>query len=283
MARFKIVTDSTCYLDPKWLSDHGIGMVPLLVNMGGKIAKEIVDTDNKEFFKYLRESPILPTTSQPSSGEFREIYQEMGKQGLPIISVHISGGISGTVNSAIQAKSMLPDLDITVVDARTTGLGLGQMVMELQSMAEREASKEEALSRLEHIIATSRTYFLVSDLMYLYKGGRIGGAQALIGSALQIKPILTFRDGRIDVLEKVRTERRALDHIIEKIASEIAGRKVSPVAIVFGDAYEKAQALVETLKGRLPDLHYDLYELGPVICTHTGPGVLGIQFYTDPD
>ncbi|HHY47432.1 MAG TPA: DegV family protein [Firmicutes bacterium] len=281
MTRFRIVTDSTCYLDPEWLSGHGVAMVPLLVSMGGKVVKEVVDTDNREFYRYLRQAQQLPTTSQPSAGEFMDVYQRLGQEGLPIISVHISGGISGTVNSASQAREMLPDLDIAVVDSKTTGLGLGHMVMELVEMAEAGKSKEEALLRLRQMVERSMSFFIVADLMYLHKGGRIGGAQALIGSALQIKPILHLKDGKIDVLEKVRTERRAIDRIVDRMLETLAGRQPRRIAAVHADAPEKAQALVRSIEGRLPGETVGVFEIGPVIGTHTGPGLLGLQFHFD--
>lgn len=277
--RVKIVTDSTCYLDPNWLSEHEVLWVPLLVNFDSRNAREGVDVENREFYAYLRTAKSLPTTSQPSAGDFAEVYRKVAEEGTSVISIHISGGISGTVNSAQTGAAALPNADITIVDSRTTGLGLGFMVREAVELAETGASKGEVLERLRYLVENVKTRFVVSDLMYLHKGGRIGGAAAIIGSALQIKPILHFRDGKIDVLQKVRTERRAFETILNLLAEESKDSNPTAFAIVHADAPEKAEEVASMVRSRFAHINPEVREIGPVIGTHTGPGLVGFQYY----
>ncbi|NPV53300.1 MAG: DegV family protein [Firmicutes bacterium] len=281
MKPIRIVTDSTAYLPKGWLEDHGVAVVPLLVNMNSSTYREGFDISNSEFYARLRQAKEPPTTSQPSAGEFLETYKHLIDAGAQtIISIHISGGISGTVNSAQGAAGMLRDADITVIDSRSTGPALGFIVQEAVALVEAGAGKDAIMKRLDYLIDHMRTLFVVTDLMYLHKGGRLSGAQAIIGSILQIKPVLHFTGGRIEVLEKVRTERRALERITDLMQAEGAGGRLpTRLTIAYADNRDKADGVRRSLLERFPGLQVENVEIGPVIATHVGPGLIGFQFY----
>ena len=285
MSSIRIVTDSTAALPDDWLKDHKVAVVPLLVNIESGVYKESVEITNREFYARLRKVQELPTTSQPSSGDFLETYKRLVEEGAKtIISIHISGGISGTVNSALTATKMIEDkdADIVVIDSKQTGPALGFIVKESVALAEAGANKEEILKRIEQMIGSMRTLFVVNDLMYLHKGGRLSGAQAIIGSLLQVKPILHFvrEDGRIEVLEQVRTEKRALKRITELMIAEGGGDKLpTNIAIAYADNIDRAEEVARSLEEEFPGIGAQPIEIGPIIGTHVGPGLIGFQFY----
>lgn len=283
MSSIRIVTDSTAALPNDWLKDHKVAVVPLLVNIESEVYKESVEITNREFYARLRKVQELPTTSQPSSGDFLETYKRLVEEGAKtIISIHISGGISGTVNSALTATKMIEDkdADIVVIDSKQTGPALGFIVKESVALAEAGANKEEILKRIEQMIGSMRALFVVNDLMYLHKGGRLSGAKTVIGSLLQIKPILHFIDGRIEALEQVRTEKRALKRITDLMIAEGGGDRLpTNIAIAYADNPDKAEEVAKSLEEQFPGIKTQPVEIGPIIGTHVGPGLIGFQFY----
>lgn len=287
MDSVRIVTDSTAALPKNWLNAHNVAAVPLLVTIESEIYKESVEITNRDFYARLRKLKELPTTSQPSSGDFLTTYKRLLEEGAKtIISIHISTGISGTVNSASTASGMVedPDADIVVIDSKQTGPALGFIVKEAVALAEEGKSKDEILNRIYRIMDSMRTLFVVNDLMFLHKGGRLSGAQAIIGSLLQIKPILHFirEDGRIEVLEQVRTERKALKRITDLMINEGGGDRLpTNIAIAYADNIEKAKKVADSLEKEFPGIGAEPVEIGPIIGTHVGPGLIGFQFYYD--
>ena len=228
MSSIRIVTDSTAALSDDWLKAHNVALVPLLVNIESEVYREGIDISNRDFYAKLRQVKELPTTSQPSSGDFLTTYERLLEEGAKtIVSIHISSGISGTANSAMTAAGMTEakNADIVVIDSKQTGPALGFIVQEAVAYAEAGKSKDELISRIHQIMDSMRTLFVVNDLMFLHKGGRLSGAKAIIGSLLQVKPILHFiqDDGRIEVLEQVRTEKRALKRITDLMIAEGGG------------------------------------------------------------
>lgn len=285
MRSIRIVTDSTAALPDDWLEAHNVAAVPLLVNIESEVYKEGVEISNRDFYAGLRKAQELPTTSQPSSGDFLTTYKRLLDEGAnTIISIHISSGISGTVNSARTAAGMIEDTDtdIVVIDSKQTGPALGFIVKEAVAYAEAGKNKEEIMNRVHEVMDSMRTLFVVNDLMFLHKGGRLSGAKAVIGSLLQIKPILHFvRDeGQIDVLEQVRTEKRALRRITELMIAEGGGDRLpTNIAIAYADNREKAEEVAKSLEEEFPGIGAQPIEIGPIIGTHVGPGLIGFQFY----
>jgi len=285
MEKIKIVIDSTAYLSQEILKEYPeIITVPLYVRFGEKSYREGVDLSQEEFFWMLKKSSAFPTSSQPSVGDFLEVYRPLVEGGYSIISVHISSRLSGTVDSAQQAAKILQG-DIEVVDSLYTGAGLGFIALEAARAVRQGASKEEVLSRLMAVRDGVTVVFAVDTLEYLHKGGRIGGAQALLGSLLKIKPILFLANGRIEVLEKVRSTaaaRARTMQMLEEIREEHPQARMK-VAIHEAETLKEAQEILEDVKKRFSPEEIFISSLGPVLGTHTGPGLIGFACFLEDE
>jgi DegV family protein with EDD domain len=274
-----IVTDSTSYLDDQYVEKYDIKVVPLKVILDGVTYREGMDITDEEFFRRLKHSSTYPTTSQPAAGEFLEAYEEMANRYDALLSIHISSEISGTCDAARMAAREMGDYPIEIIDSRlTTGL-LGMIAMELAEARDRGMSMAEMKALTGRIIADSTLMFVVATLEYLHRGGRIGGAQALLGTMLQMKPIL-FIHGMIDVQERVRGAKRAMDRLVEIAVAKAGGKKIR-LGISHVEDLERANELRERVEGKL---NYDPEELilcktGPVIGCHVGPGTAGLGFF----
>lgn len=282
MGKIHLVTDSTCYLSPEVIREYNIQVVPLRVNLAGTSLREGSDISNAEFFRRLRGAPVLPTTSQPPAGEFAALYEELGRAGDSIVSIHISGDLSGTVAAAETARRMLPGLDIHILDSRITCLGLGFVVWEAARAVAAGQSLEAVLARARAVIANVTAFFMVDDLHYLHKGGRIGAAQAFLGSLLAVKPILAMKnaEGVISVVDKVRTKKKALERLVELAAATCSGQPKVTATVLDADAKETRRELATLLQAALPQAQIIPSEFGPVIGTHVGPGAVGLIYHT---
>jgi DegV family protein with EDD domain len=276
----KIVTDSTAYLPKDIIRQHDIRVVPLYVHFGNEAFREGVDISDEEFYARLKEAPELPTTSQPSAGEFHEVFKELAGAGHEILVLTISSKISGTWNSAMAAKEMLPDAAISVFDSLSTSVGLQLMVEAAIEAVAAGTSRQAVVSQLEEIRAKMYLIFVVDTLEYLAKGGRIGNARALLGTVLKVKPILSLQDGVIEPVEQVRSKRKAVARMID-LTEEHLGQFCSEakVAVLNALVEEEAEALGRDLKERWTCARPAVSNLGPVIGTHTGPGVIGVAAY----
>jgi DegV family protein with EDD domain len=202
------------------------------------------------------------------------------EQASTIISIHPTADASGTVRSALTAKeTAFPDADIRVIDTRTIGANLAALVMEAVQWAEEGVSGDEIVRRLEARIPCARTYFLVATLEYLQKGGRLSGAAALVGSALQVKPLLEIKDGRVGVFEKIRTHHRALERLQELVVEQCPRTPEAHLAVMHADVPEQAARLVSDLRSALGLERIPIFEVGAAITTHAGPGTLGVGFF----
>jgi DegV family protein with EDD domain len=276
MGSIALVTDSTAYLPADVVAEQGITVVPLYVNFGDESYRDNVDILPDDFYARLPTAKVMPSTSQPSRGDFATVYQRLADQGATaIISIHISSLLSGTVSSALMARDDVPDVPIYVVDSLSTSMGLGFMVLEAARQAAAGRPAEEIVRSLEAMRDDVRILFLVDTLEFLHRGGRIGGAAAFLGSMLSLKPLLTLRDGRIEALERVRTKRRAVRRMLDLVADEMGGRTVR-AAVLHAAVAQEGQALCEDLPQHLDCCEVYLTELSPVIGTHTGPGALGV-------
>jgi DegV family protein with EDD domain len=275
----KIVTDSTAYLCPKEIEKYDITVVPLHIQLGNESFEE-GEILNTEFFHRLRTNRnLFPTTSQPSVGKFVESYKRVASPNDEIISIHLSGEISGTVKSAQSAALLLPNYDINVVDSMTSVAGQGLIVKEAAYLAQQGKSKAEILKAIEFLSNNLTTLFMVDNLEYLKRGGRIGGASALLGTLLQVKPILTIK-GKINVYQKVRTKQKALTVIIDALEEAVKtyGYESMKAVIMNVDAMNEAKRFAELIKQRCPKLTFEHSDIGQVIRSHVGPGAIGIAF-----
>jgi DegV family protein with EDD domain len=277
----KIVTDSSAYLPADLVQEHDIHVIPLKVLFGEQTYRDEIDLSHQEFYRMLVEAETLPTTSQPSAGEFFDLYSELSKDGHEIISIHISSKLSGTVSSAQSAKEMLPDAKITIIDSASTAMGLGLMVLTAARAAAEGKTAAEIVAAVEEMIPAMNVVFVVDTLEYLQKGGRIGGAAALLGTLLRVKPILCLKDGRIEPLDKVRSKRKALARLLEVVEECVGPGTPVRVAVLHAQVPDEARELEQEVHARFNCTECYLAELGPAVGAHTGPGLVGLVACAD--
>jgi len=284
VSKIAIVTDSTAYIPQEILQGLPVFTIPLHVIWGDETYKDNVDITQKVFYERLGSSKIMPSTSQPSPQEFVELYENIAKEYDEILSIHISSQLSGTVDSAIQAKNVLSKLKIEVIDSKSTSMGLGFLVL----TAARYVQAGENLQRCKELIESGRNrvriFFILKTLEFLKRGGRIGSASALLGAALNLKPILMVEEGVIKPFAKVRTMQKALIRLTEILKENIEGKTPVHLAIIQAEAEDDAIFLQNEITKNLENK--DIAELvtagiSPVIGTHAGPGAVGICFLTD--
>ncbi|HEX9989236.1 MAG TPA: DegV family protein [Chloroflexia bacterium] len=283
MGRIAFVTDSTAGIPADLVKKYNITVVPLQVIFGTETFRDGIDLTQDEFFERLKAAKTLPTTSQPSVGDFEEAYKPLvDDPGVDsIISVHLSTGLSGTHNAASQAAERFKGeggKKISVVDTQTVYMAEGLMVLDGIREAEQGKSHDEIVSNIERTKHNAKILVLVDTLEYLQKGGRIGGAQAFLGGLLNVKPILHVEGGRVEPLERVRTRRKAMERLVEL---GVEGAKGRPCRICIGHAQapEDAKTLAGMVREKMNVVEEYSSDLGPVISTHTGPGVLGFVYF----
>lgn len=282
MGKVRVVTDSTADIPKEIVEELGIIVVPLKVNFGSEVYRDGVDISSIDFIRRLREESTLPTTSQPSPGEFVAVYERLIAKGDTVISIHLSGKLSGTVQSAQTAKTMTDSRNIYIVDAKSASLGLGLIVIAAATAAREGKSVREILAIVKERIEKSLVLFVVDTLDFLEKGGRIGKANALLGTLLNIKPILTIdEEGQIVPLEKVRGKSKALERLSQIVMEQIDTSKRYACAMVHGDDYQSIVKLKELLNPALNCHSIIVNEIGPVITAHTGPGLIGLILCPD--
>jgi DegV family protein with EDD domain len=271
-----IVTDSTADLPPQLAASRSITVVPLTLNLDGQSLLDGVDIQPDEFYRRLPSAAKHPTTSQPSPGRFAEAYSSLLADHESVVSIHISEKLSGTYASARQAAAMTDPNRVRVVDSELVSMGLGLVMLVASAMAAGGAEAETIEAKVIDMRPYVQTYFSVATLEFLRRGGRIGRANALLGSVLQVKPVLCIRDGLVTPLERVRTFERALNRVVV-LAREVD--RGHGVCVIVGHADAKADA--ERIGRELEPIAETLMiqPLGPVVGAHAGPGVVGVGCY----
>ena len=272
-----VVTDSTAYLPPDLAARYGIEVVPLYVVLAGRSGREGSDVTSAEVARALAARGGQVTTSRPTPGDFVAVYRRLLDGGADrLVSVHLSGELSGTWDAARVAASQVGEHLVTVLDSRSAAMGSGFAVLAAARAAERGGSAEEVAALARDTAAATRTFFVVDTLEHLRRGGRIGSAAALLGSALAMKPVLHVTDGQVVALEKVRTSARALNRLVQR-AAEVAGDRPVQVAVHHLAAPERAQRLADQLSAQLPEVtELFVSELGAAVGAHVGPGAVGV-------
>ncbi len=283
MSKIRVVTDSTADLTPELVERYGITVVPLTVFADGKAYKDKIDITNEEFYALLQSSKELPTTSQPSPAAFADVYRQLAAEGAEqIISIHISTALSGTYQSSVLAAGLVAQ-EVTVhnVDSKIATMGLGLLVIAAARMVEVGDSADNILQVLDEIVKKQRLYFLLDSLDNLHKGGRIGKASHLFGSLLNIKPVLCFTDGVINVQDKVRgnKDNKALERLIEILLEKIDPSKKLYCAMGYCDNKKTAEYIVERVKEHVNCDDFIYLQIGSVVGTHIGMGAVGMAFY----
>ncbi|QQK77914.1 DegV family protein [Salicibibacter cibarius] len=277
MPKISIVTDSTAYLDEKTLVENEISVIPLSVVFDQETIRE-TEMGTEEFYGKMRAREKLPTTSQPSIGEFIDLYEKLGESSDSILSFHLSSGISGTFETAVAASRSIEDVNVYPFDSEISCSAQGYYAVEAAKLAREGKTVDEIFETLTSIRDTLAGYFIVADLNHLHRGGRMSGAQKFLGSALQIKPILHFKDKVIVPFEKVRTEKRAIKRVMELLEQDAADGPVR-ATVVHANVPEKAEEIRSTLDKKYDNLEIDLGVFGPVIGTHLGEKSLGLTWY----
>ncbi|KGP77046.1 hypothetical protein JT05_01500 [Desulfosporosinus sp. Tol-M] len=283
MKKVGIVMDSTGYLSNDILEQFQIRVVPLIVNIGNEVFFE-TELSSALYFEKLSHISGLSTTSQPSVGAFSETYQAMFSEGFEdIVSIHISSGISGTLLSAQMAKDLASSPNIHLFDSRSTALGLGVLAWAAAEWADQGWSALQIMAQLHNLKQQTELYFVVNTLENLRKGGRIGGAAALVGSLLNIKPILYFnQQAQIDVFDKVRSRSRAWQRVLDELNRALSSGKRYRICLMHVNIPEEGETLLNELKVCYPEHEVRLFELGAVIATHVGHGAYGLAFHPWP-
>ncbi|MBK8989411.1 MAG: DegV family protein [Chloroflexi bacterium] len=277
-----VVVDSTAYIPEELISKYKLHVIPLHVNWAGESLRDNVDIKPDEFYTRLTQAKDMPTTSQPSAGEFFDLYSQIAQTAESIVSIHISAELSGTIASAHAAAELMGDFPIEIVDSRSTSMGLGYLALAAAEAAAQGADYKTAAAAARAILPRLRLVFVVDTLEYLHRGGRIGGAQRLFGSMLSIKPLLQLEDGRIEPLDKVRTKSKAVQRLIEIAAESVQGARATHVTILNAAVPAEAESLAAQIRERIKPASLNIVEISPVIGTHTGPAALGLAWYTEP-
>lgn len=278
----KIVTDSTCYIPNELKEKYDITVVSLSVVMGNEIFKE-TEIENDVFYKKLAEADSIPTSSQPTIDDLYKIFERIVENGDDVIGIFISSEMSGTYSTCNQViKTMIeekyPDARMEIIDSRSNCMQMGYAVLTAARLANENKSMDVILEEVNKVINRSRFLFIPDTLEYLKKGGRIGGASALFGTLLQIRPILTVEDGKTAVFDKVRTKQRAILRMIDKVKGDIAEGKLGELIVHHINCEEEGRALAEKVKEIL-GVEAQIQDIGPVIGCHVGPKAVGIAYY----
>ncbi len=280
MSKFAIVTDSTSYLPKEFIQKHSIAITPLVLIWGDEMFQDGVDIQPAEFYNRLKTAKVMPTTSQATPATMHSAFQGLVDQGFDVLGIFISSKLSGTIQSAIQAREMMGSAGkkVTLVDSQSTSIALGFQVLATARAKDAGASLEECVALAEKAHEKTGVYFAVDTLEFLHRGGRIGGAQRFIGSALNLKPILALKEGKVEGVERIRTKSKAHDRILELVAEQVNGKSTIRIATLHANAFEDAKSLLDRAANMINPVETILSELSPVVGTHTGPGTIGLAF-----
>ncbi|WP_144547289.1 DegV family protein [Bacillus sp. X1(2014)] len=280
MSKIKIVTDSTMDMPLDMAEKLGIVVVPLSVTINGESYLDRVELDPAEYIEMMKKSEELPKSSQPSTGTFLEVYDRLGDEGYEVLSIHMTGKMSGTVRSAESAAQMTKT-KVTVVDSLFISLALQFQVKEAAEMAKQGKSIEEILTRLDKIRENTKLYIMVDTLENMVKGGRIGKGKAFIGSLLNIKPIASLEGAEYNPVAKVRSHSQVVKYLAKQIAEDVKGKTILGAGIVHAEAIQLSSKLKEAIIELTGYRDISIDYTGPTISTHTGPGTIALMYYTE--
>ncbi|MFS0775293.1 DegV family protein [Neobacillus sp. 3P2-tot-E-2] len=270
-----VVTDSTAYI-PKELRDKwNIHMIPLNVIFATEVYQEEVDITAEQFYQEVKEKE-LPTTSQPPIGQFVQLFERLAKEYDAVISIHLSSGISGTFAGAVTASTMVEHIKVYPFDSEISCMPQGLYAIEAAKMALNGEDSDKIMSRLEELKKTARAYFMADDLSHLQRGGRLSSAQAIIGSLLQVKPLLHFEEKIIVPFEKIRTRKKAMKRIVDLLGEDAASGEHYQAAVIHANREEEALEWKLELEALYPNVEFMVSYFGPVIGTHLGEGAMGL-------
>lgn len=280
MSKVALVTDSTAYIPDDLLKKYDITVAPQIVIWGEESYRDGVDILPDEFYTRLENSKVMPTTSQVSIIDMKTAFEGLIEQGYEVLGIFLSAKLSGTMQSAQQALAMLPKIadKISILDSTSTAMAMGFHVLAAAKAAEQGETLLECRKLAIEAQKHTGVLFTVDTLEFLHRGGRIGGAQALMGTMLNIKPILELLDGRIEPVEKVRTKNKATERMLEIVVEKIAGRVPVRLATLHANAEVEARALLGMATAKLNPIEQIFAAVSPAIGTHAGPGTVGLAY-----
>ncbi|MBI5351316.1 MAG: DegV family protein [Chloroflexi bacterium] len=283
MSKFALVTDSTAYIPAEYIQKHNITVAPQVLVWGDQTYRDGVGIRPDEFYTRLKTSKVMPSTSQVSPAAMQSIFQPLVEQGFDVLGIFLSSKFSGTIQSAVQAKEMMGSAGekVTLIDSLTTAMALGYQVLEVARKLEAGADIKEVVALAEKAHTRTGIFFAVDTLEFLHRGGRIGGAQRFIGTALNLKPILAIQDGKVEGIERIRTKSKAHDRLVELVAEKTKGKSNIRIASLHANAADDAKALLERVVKEVNPVETIFTEVSPVVGTHAGPGTVGIAFMFD--
>jgi len=275
----KVVTDSTANLSDEILARYDIRTAPIAIQFGQESYEEDVDIDRDMFYRKIEDMGIVPTSSQPATGRFTEVYRDLAAAGHEILSIHVTSKHSGTCQSATLARSLVPGAQVEVFDSASISLGTGYMVLEATRAVEKGWTLDQILTRLRQIRDGMRVFITPSTLKYLQMSGRVGRLQTALASVLQLKPIIKVEDGVLEACENVRTRSRALNRLVDLLVEAVGQHDPVNVAVVHARALEEGRKLLERLEAVLNCRETLFDELVASLAVHGGPGIVGAFAY----
>lgn len=277
----RIIADTTSVLDPAFVEAHDVPVIPQVIHIDGESYLEGEEIDIPTFMEKMDSAKELPKTSAPPPELFVELFERLAPTGEPMICILPSSVVSGTVRSATVAKREFPDADIRIIDTGFVAGPVRSMIEVAVSWAKSGVDADTIEERIYEMMPRGKLYFVVATLKYLAMGGRIGGAAALMGSILKVRPVLMFDNSRVNVFEKVRTKRRALNRMKELVYEQIARERDGHLTVMHAGVPDEGQALADELAETLGYSDVPVLNMPPAIVTHGGPGILSVGFFTD--
>ena len=275
----KIVTDSSVDLPAQLVEELGITVVPLYVRFGNEVYRDQIDISADEFYQRLQHDPVHPSTTQPTPQDFANAYEKVAPKADGVVSIHISAKLSGTCNSALQGKKMReevgPVCPIEVIDSETLTMGLGIITIAAAKVANAGGGVQEVVDEVKKMIPRMHLLFTLDTLKYLALGGRIGKAKALLGSVLNVKPILAIKDGEVVPAGQVRSRSKGIDRLVDFVQS---AANIQDLAIIYNTTPDEAQTLAERIAPMFAKEKIMIARLGPLLGVHAGPGAVAIAF-----
>ena len=280
MKKVIVVTDSNATVPEALVQKLDIRIVPILLNLDGRSYRDGIDLTPGEFYHLLRTGKHTPTTSAPSVGDFLRVYAAAARESAGIVAIHLPPQLSAIYNAAVLASQLVDGAPIRVVNSRSATMAQGFVVLEAARAAAAGADLDAVVARAEEMAAKVQFYATLETLEYLHRGGRIGGAAALVGSALQIKPIVHLVNGRVEPFAKPRTRRKAIQCMLQALAEYVGDRPIH-AAVMQAGAVQEAEEFRQRVAERFDCVELYVTEFTPVMGAHTGPGLLGVAFYAD--
>jgi len=280
MSKIAVVTDSTAYIPAELVEKYNLTVTPQVLIWGEETFEDGVDIQPDEFYARLKTSKMMPTTSQVSIATMKSTFENLIEQDYEVLAILLSSKLSGTIQSAIQAKEMMGKAGekVTFVDSNSVAMAMGFQVLAVARAIEDGANLEDAVALAKKARDLTGAYFAVDTLEFLHRGGRIGGAKRFLGTALNVKPVLAILDGRVEAVEQIRTKRKAVERVLELVSEQVRGKAPVHLATLHAAAEEEARILLDKASKELDATERIMAPVSPVVGTHGGPGLVGLAY-----